>query len=81
MPKNYPMKGYGGVEVILHAFLTSTLGGYGLLASPSGRFIPGKKLPSFLGQGTELASYSFQTLWQRENYLLLGSEPRSYPVV
>jgi hypothetical protein len=39
------MKVYGGVDVLIHIFLTSALVGGEWSASRPGRFTPGKELP------------------------------------
>jgi hypothetical protein len=41
--KHYAMKGYGGVDVQIHIFLTSLLAGGGCSASHSGRLTPGER--------------------------------------
>jgi hypothetical protein len=45
LTKYHDMKKYWGVEVIIHAFLTSTLDRYQWLSSGPGRFTPGRKIP------------------------------------
>jgi hypothetical protein len=45
LTKYYVMKTYGGVEVKLHAFLTSVLDGGEWSASRPGRFIPRERSP------------------------------------
>jgi hypothetical protein len=39
------MKAYGGMDVLIHIFLTSTLAGGEWSASSYGRFTPGEKAP------------------------------------
>jgi hypothetical protein len=39
------MKAYGGMDVKMHTFLTSTLAGGEWTASRPGRFIPGERAP------------------------------------
>jgi hypothetical protein len=39
------MKAYGGVDIQIHVFLTSSLVGGELSASCSGRFAPGERVP------------------------------------
>jgi hypothetical protein len=41
--KHYVMNAYGGVDVLIHVFLTSTLVGGEWSASHSGRFTPGER--------------------------------------
>jgi hypothetical protein len=39
------MKGYGGVDVLIHVFLTSALGAGEWSASCTGRFTPEERVP------------------------------------
>jgi hypothetical protein len=43
--KHYATKAYGGIDVLIHIFLTSALVGGEWSASRPGRFTPGERVP------------------------------------
>jgi hypothetical protein len=53
--KRHAMKTYEGVEILLHAFLFSAIGGDAWSASRPGRFNPKKEPPGLIVQEVEWA--------------------------
>jgi hypothetical protein len=64
---HYAMKAYGGVDVYIHIFLTSSLVGGEWSASRPGRFTPGKDTPVPIGLEVGWTSEPVWTMWTREN--------------
>jgi hypothetical protein len=60
------MKTYGGVDVVIHVFLTSALLVRDLLASRPDRFIPAEKHLVSIGYGAGWAPEPACTTWNRE---------------
>jgi hypothetical protein len=72
------MKAYGGVDVSIRVFLTSTLVGGEWTVSRPGRFTPGKGLPLPIGWEAGWAPVVVWTTWRGEKscpYRYSNSDP------
>jgi len=61
LTKHHAMKTYGGVELQIHAFITSALDGGEWSASRPGRFTPGNKARYTLDRW--LAGWTLEPVW------------------
>jgi hypothetical protein len=77
LTKHHTMKMHGGVEVQLHAFLTSAVDGDDWSASRPGRFTPGERIPGnhWIGSWVGLRIGLDTVPKRKENQLPSGIEP------
>jgi hypothetical protein len=71
------MKTYGGVDVWIHIFLTSTLAGGKWSTSRLGKFTPKERAPVPIGQEAGWAPKPVWTLWSREKISLAPAGNRT----